>query len=97
MKTIIVSVHKDTDKKKKIADLENDLPANVMKSADFVLVYPQLVECVHDFVDRLQLIALDGTTISVEKEFLIDGQAIIVRMSHPASKSLFDSILEYFR
>lgn len=95
----LLKIHIEENKKAEeiIDQFLSNCPNQLKESIDLGLQLPYIKQCVEDFIDKLQKISGAGTTIHIEKEFIIEKFSITVSLNYPARKTALAKILAFFR
>ena len=93
MKAIKVLISDDTETLSAIRDLESQIPASTKGAPDYSIMFPQVKSCIEDFSEKARMLAKDGTTIHIEKEFELPGVSILVILDYPRKLGLVDKLM----
>jgi hexokinase len=96
MKTVRIHVEENRRAEEIIDQFISSCPSQLKQSTDFNLQFSYIKQCVEDFIDKLHKISGAGTTINIEKEFIIEKFIVTVSLSYPIKKSILAKILEFF-
>jgi hypothetical protein len=96
MKTVKIQISDSSDQSAVIQYLIDKIPESTKTTAEFTAVFPQIVSCVKDFVEKANKLAFSGTTIHIEREFVLPGTRLLIRLDYPGKVNLFEKLSRIF-
>ena len=97
METVRIHVEENQRAEEIIDQFISNCPSQLKQSTDFNLQFPFIKQCVEDFIDKLHKISRSGTTIHIEKKFIIEKFIVTVSLSYPIKKSILVKVLGFFK
>jgi len=92
MKTIKIHISEGSKSSSVISYLESQIPESTKTTTEFAVVFPQVVSCIEDFIDKARKLAKSGTTIHIKKEFILPGVKLLVSLDYPKKVSFFEKV-----
>lgn len=97
MKLIKIPISSDTTSPAVIANLSALIPEPDQNSAEFALLYSQLISCIEDFAQKAQQVGRAGTTIHIQKEFRFPEARVLVVLEYPQKISLLQKLTRFLK
>jgi hypothetical protein len=96
MKTIRIQISDDSVTSATISELDKQIEESTRISAEFKIIYSQVIACIEDFSAKAKKLANAGTTIHIQREFKLPGVQILIALDYP-KRTKGTSFLEKLR
>jgi len=92
MKTIKIRISDGSEPSSAISYLNSQIPESTKTTTEFAVVFPQVVSCIEDFIDKARKLAKSGTTIHIKKEFILPEVKLLVSLDYPEKVGFFEKL-----
>jgi len=97
MKTIHLQISDDSVASTAIEEMNMQIPDEIKSSPEFHVLFGQVTACVEDFSTKAKTLARSGTTIQVDKEFIVSNLKILISLEYPRKTGLLHKLKGVFK
>lgn len=97
MKTIKIQISDYSEVSAAISSLDNQIPLTTKNSPDFTILYPQVIACIEDFAIKSKTLSKSGTSIHIQKEFILSTMKIFVSLDYPKKSGFLSKFAEFLK
>jgi hypothetical protein len=92
MKSIKIVISDDTEIYTAIDGLNTQIGEETKNSPEFNILYPQITACIKEYSEKAKRLARIGTTIHIQREFIVHNVRVLVVLDFPRKLGFFEKM-----